>query len=153
MKRNFIILVCMLICLLSACMQSDEAVTTMRGETTMGDREFGSYAIIKPTRPVPEEVLPEIEKNKGLLLNAMPIDDNVALRYAETLYSFFVPELVEVTVIIHEDYGYYSIEAVGTDSVIYHANATIGGLEFIFKISKEGENGEEMLFSYAANPS
>ena len=48
---------------------------------------FEHHVKIASTRPVPDEVLPEIEKNKELLLAAMSIDEDAALRCAEILYS------------------------------------------------------------------
>ena len=80
----------------------------------------------------------------GVICMRIPIDEDTALRYATSLYSIFVPELAEAKAIFHDDYGYYSIQAVGIDNAIYYIDAEIGRLD-IFKIRKEWENGEEVL--------
>lgn len=132
-------LVCLLVCLLVACRMSEETET--KEGTTMDDSSY--YKIIAPTRPAADELLPEIEKNKELIMNAIPIDEDNALRCAEVLYSFCVPELAEVTIINHDDLDFYTVQVVGTDNVTYYLIMIRGAFVGLYK---EGENGREVLF-------
>ena len=154
MKRIFVLL-CVLALLFGACgvqpePEAEETEITLNDEIILEaikSGQFGYYGIIGPTRPVPEEAPPEIEHNKELLLNLVPIDEDTALRYAEYLYHFYVPELAEATVEINEEYGFHRIRAVGTDSAIYHFTAFFfHDFAHIANITRETEDGEEVLF-------
>ena len=133
MKRTSIfLLVCLLICIFAACGFS---TTTVR---------FGYPKVNPPIRPVPDEILPEIEKNKELLLNTIQISDDSARRCAEYLYSYCVPELVEAKVIQDSPFSglHDYIQAVGIDGATYHFNIDAGS---IGTIHREDENGKKMI--------
>ena len=107
---------------------------------------LGIPMITAQTRPIPDEGSAEIEKNKELLMSALPIDDATALRFAEALYCYCVPELAEVKDVSYDQYKRCTIRVVGKDNVTYGL-VTINH-EAPFALYKEGERGNELLSPY-----
>ena len=90
-------------------------------------------------REYPFDLTPEIdeiEKNKIIILEAIPIHPQVAFAMAEVLYMVRIPEIKEVIVLINNESG-YSIQLIGINNETYRINASKDG--FVSSIWKEGD--------------
>ena len=139
MKRYFaFFLVCIFLLLISAC---QKVICTKKGETTM-ENSITKIDALTPLKPLPADVLPEMKKNKEILLAILPIDDDMALEFAKSLYRFYMPEFSEAKVVLQDDI-YYKIQATDKSNNIYLVSLSIyGGINAIWKLD---ENGDEVM--------
>ena len=84
--------------------------TTAEKTTTVTKATIPTEASLKTRqrRPYPTETTPEIEKNKELILDILPFDENRALGIAEVLYMLGIDELAEASLVEDDrpaDYG------------------------------------------------
>ena len=94
------------------------------------------------TRPIPDETIPEIEKNKEFLLNKLSIGNLLASVYAKTLYVYNISELTMLEIIFHENDSYI-VKVIDKSKAIYNLHLNYG---YISAIYRESENGLEVIF-------
>lgn len=118
-------------------------------ETTI-EIQFTHINALTPLKPLPDEPSAEIENNAKVLLCILPIDENIAMYLAETLYSYYLPAFAKAEMLSRGRYDFaHRIQVTGADNIIYKIYIeSLGDYRYVRGVWAIDENGNEIEIFY-----